>query len=116
VLLPPFLLLPLVENAIKYGSRTSPDVLHVRVHAQHVAGRVRIEVANTGRWLEPGPASADSTGIGLENLRQRLHRYYPGAHTFAIGTREGWVSAQVELPMTGPAAVAARSEGEIPAQ
>ncbi|MBA3849292.1 MAG: hypothetical protein C0502_04770 [Opitutus sp.] len=115
VRLPPFLLLPLVENAIKYGSRTSPGVLQLLVRAQADAGRVRIEVANTGRWVEPGQAQPDSTGIGLENLRQRLRRHYPDAHTFAIEVLEGWVAARVELPATGPTvAVAARSPAEAP--
>src|SRR5690606_22522465 len=32
--LPPFLLLPLVENAVKYGGHTSPDLLTIRLTAR----------------------------------------------------------------------------------
>jgi LytS/YehU family sensor histidine kinase len=95
--LPPFLLLPLVENAIKYGSRTSPGVLRVRIGAERRDTALVIEVANTGEWLPPNPNRGDSTGIGLENLRQRLRRYYPDAHAFTTETPEGWVIAQVRL-------------------
>lgn len=102
VRLPPFLLLPLVENAIKYGGRTSPDVLHLRIAACRDAGGLHIEVANSGRWLPLDASRPDSTGIGLENLRQRLHRYYPGAHRFTTETAEGWVIARIEIAATAP--------------
>lgn len=97
VRLPPFLLLPLVENAIKYGSRTSPGVLRVAVRSRRDAGSLLIEIANTGEWLEPAATRPDSTHIGLENLRQRLQRYYPDAHTFTIDARDGWVTVTLRL-------------------
>ena len=102
--LPPFLLLPLVENAIKYGSRTTPGVLELRIRAFPAGpddgapnGAVVIEIANTGAWLPSNPARHDSTGIGLENLRQRLKRYYPGAHEFTTEARDGWVIVRLRL-------------------
>ena len=98
--LPPFLLLPLVENAVKYGGHTSPDLLRIRVTAQVDAGNfLFIEIANSGTWVEPGsvPAVA-STNIGLENLRQRLVRHFPAGHEFTIGTDNGWVVMRLRLP------------------
>jgi len=97
VRLPPFLLLPLVENAIKYGSRTSPGVLRVSLRAQRTYRGLLIEIANTGTWVPPEEGHRDSTGIGLENLRQRLRRYYPGAHFFTTEARDGWVVARLEI-------------------
>ncbi len=107
VRLPPFLLLPLVENAIKYGSRTSPDVLRLRIAAWRADGTLRIEIANTGRWLAPEVTRPESTGIGLENLRQRLRRYYPDAHAFTTEATEGWVTARLEIAGVVPAPVVA---------
>lgn len=95
--LPPFLLLPLVENAIKYGSRTSPDVLRLRIAACRAGEVLHIEIANTGRWLAPDPTRPESTGIGLENLRQRLRRYYPDAHAFTTEAADGWVTARLAI-------------------
>lgn len=95
--LPPFLLLPLVENAIKYGSRTSPGVLRLAIRARRDEGALLIEIANTGTWVAPGPVRPDSTGIGLENLRQRLRRYYPDAHTFTTHVQGGWVIARLSM-------------------
>lgn len=100
--IPPFLLLPLVENAIKYGSRTSPGVLKLVVRAHREADDVRIAIANTGTWLRPGMQLTPSTGIGLENLRQRLQRYYPEVHRFSTKSADGWVVAEVRIPLAGP--------------
>ncbi len=103
--IPPFLLLPLVENAIKYGGATSPAELTVRLSARCERGALIIEVANTGTWMAPAsgpaagvrPAGLASTGIGLANLRQRLARYYPGAHEFTTEAKGGWVVARLFL-------------------
>ncbi|MCW5549355.1 MAG: histidine kinase, partial [Opitutaceae bacterium] len=53
-LVPPLLLQPLVENALKYGGETSADHLEVTVTARRSAdgATLEIEVANTGRWIE----------------------------------------------------------------
>ena len=96
--LPSFLLQPLVENAIKYGGRTSPGTLHVRVSIARTDDGLAIEVANTGEWVEGNsPHRQRSTGIGLENLHQRLRRLYRDAHEFATEAREGWVFARIRL-------------------
>ncbi len=98
--LPPFLLLPLVENAVKYGAATSRDRVRIRLAFRRGDdGRVLIEVANSGRWIAPGTAepSVPSLGIGLENLRQRLARYFPGRHEFTTEPTEGWVVVRVRL-------------------
>ena len=80
-LLPAFLVLPFVENAIKHGRRTSAMPLRVRVAGRVEAGALYIEVKNTGRWVTrrqrrssrpPGPAP------GCRNVRERLAAHYHG--------------------------------------
>lgn len=96
--LPPFLLLPLVENAVKYGAATSPERLSIKLTVRRDGARgIEITVANTGEWLEPGAHSAPSTGIGLENLRQRLARYFPSAHEFTTEIAGPWVVMRLRL-------------------
>ncbi|MDF3056250.1 MAG: ATP-binding protein [Rariglobus sp.] len=96
--LPPFLLLPLVENAVKHGGATSPDRLDLRLTARRETdGTVVLAVANTGRWLEAGePRSTPSTGIGLENFRARLRNAFP-LHTLDFASRDGWVTVTLRL-------------------
>lgn len=98
--LPPFLLLPLVENAVKYGSATSKDRVSIRLAFRRGAdGGVLIEVANSGAWIAPDTTerTVPSLGIGLENLRQRLARYFPGKHEFTTEPADGWVVVRLRL-------------------
>jgi hypothetical protein len=97
--IPPFLLLPLVENAIKYGGATSPEELRVRVTA-HIApnGDLLLSVANSGEWVDgETPTGMKSSGIGLANLRQRLERHHPGAHVLNIEPKDGWVVVRLRI-------------------
>lgn len=97
--IPPLLLLPLVENALKYGRATARGALTIRVRtSRDPAGALVIEVANTGEWVESANRGhVPSLGIGLENLRQRLQRYYPGAHEFTHTAADGWVTFTLRL-------------------
>jgi len=97
--LPQFLLLPLVENALKYGHATSPDRVEIRLAARRrTGGGLVLTVANTGSWINPTENShVSSLGIGLDNLRERLTRYYPGEHTFTFSHGGGWVTATLNL-------------------
>ena len=97
--IPPFLLLPLVENAIKYGGATSPDELHVRVTASLAPnGDLVLTVSNSGNWVEHDAGIAvKSSGIGLANLRQRLARHHPDAHVLTIEAENGWVVVRLRI-------------------
>ena len=106
VLLPPFLLLPLVENAVKYGSATSEDVVRISLSFSSTPdGSILIEITNSGRWIEPAhsPRDVPSLGIGLENVRQRLARTYPSRHQLFAGPTEDGDGVLVRLLLT-PAA------------
>jgi len=98
--IPPFLLLPLTENAVKHGGATSPNVLGIRITTRPgTPGTVVIEIANTGRWQPADePKSVSSTGIGLENLRARLQRSFPDSHRLDISEADGWVAVKLQLP------------------
>ncbi len=96
--LPQFLLLPLIENAIKYGSKTSPGVLEIRVGIHLDGDYLACEVANTGHWVVPATESSPtSTLIGLDNLRQRLARHYGPTCLLEIVRDQGWVRMRLRL-------------------
>ena len=97
--LPHFLLLPLVENALKYGRATSPERVGIRVGAHREAdGTLVLEVANTGDWIAPAARkTVSSLGIGLDNLRERLARYYPRSHRLDIAPAGGWVTVTLRI-------------------
>ncbi len=101
--LPGFLIHPLVENSVKYGLETSGRPLRVEVRARRDGKQLRVEVANTGRWLSdaPRPATGNGTGTGLRNLRERLRHIYPDRHSLSIGEDGGWVRAVMLLDLDG---------------
>lgn len=103
---PTALVQPLIENAIKYGLRTSPRPLRVRVTAQVVGGELVVVVENTGAWLDrvPGEKARDSTGIGLGNLRRRLELLCGPAAKLGTNSGGGLVRLEVRLPYTPPTA------------
>jgi two-component system LytT family sensor kinase len=97
---PGFLLHPLVENAITYGMETSPLPLRVRVFARCTDVALHLEVANTGRWRPPAETAYPSSrghGIGLHNVRERLHHAFPGRHRVEVAERDGWVRVTIEM-------------------
>jgi two-component system, LytTR family, sensor histidine kinase LytS len=81
VRLPPLLVQPLVENAIKHGKTDRPLNLIVRARVRR--GRLRVTVRDDGRGiardalervLEPGVG--EGTGLGLANVNLRLTAHY----------------------------------------
>ena len=85
---------------------TSRSGLAIRITVRREEAGLLIEIANTGRWVEAADrGSTPSLGIGLENLRQRLQRTYPGSHEFTTTAADGWVHARLRLalPQNSPA-------------
>lgn len=114
ILVPGVILQPLIENAVKYSRATSEPPYRINLDvATAPDGRVRLEVANTGTWVEPSTTPGPH-GTGLENLRRRLALLYPGRHRLDISATDGWVRVQLHLqPVAAsglaPAAIAART-------
>lgn len=73
---PPFILQPLIENAVKHAVATGHEPVTVTVRSAVQAGRLRLEVDNTRPRRAKSADSAAGTGVGLANLRQRLDLLY----------------------------------------
>jgi len=96
---PPLLLQPLVENAIRHGlePQVAGGCITVRArstgHGAHT--RVRLEVADTGVGLPP----EQHGGFGLTQVRERLATTYgPAAHLELHAQAEGGTLAVIEFP------------------
>jgi len=91
--LPPFLIQPLVENAIGHGMRTAAPPVHLSIAVARCEGGMQIEVVNDGTLS----ARAGAAPIGLANLRERLELLYPRRHELVLEERGGRVHARLRL-------------------
>lgn len=93
----PLLLMTLVENAVQHGVEPQPGVVMVTVLVEKTADGVRIDVNDDGAGI--GEAVLGS-GVGLRNLRERLHALYGDNARFLLSAREGGgVTATLVLPI-----------------
>jgi sensor histidine kinase YesM len=67
--MPPLLLQPLVENAVKYAVAPSRSPVRVEIAARERDGMLELEVRDSGSDSE---GVSSGTGVGLANVRERL--------------------------------------------
>jgi len=94
-----FLLHPLVENAVKYGMRTSRMPLRLILSARTENGSLCVEIRNTGKWVKPlgkGPAG-DALGSSLDCIRRRLESVYKDRYFLDTSEKDGEVRVRLEL-------------------
>jgi LytS/YehU family sensor histidine kinase len=92
---PPFILQPLVENAVRHGVANSPSGGDVAVRIARDDGVVTLSVTNT---IAVGAGSGGMGGTGLQRLRERLAlKYGPGRATVVVAAGTNFAVA-VTLP------------------
>ena len=110
-LMPSLLLQPLVENSIKYAVSPQESGAEIRVDVRLIGPTLRIMVSDTGPGLKDSATDkrmsgktfdggeAVSTGVGLDNIRNRLAQAYEGEHRFEIREpAEGGFGVIIEIP------------------
>jgi sensor histidine kinase YesM len=93
--LPSAILMTLVENAIKHGIEPLKEGGEIRIAVQRADGRLIAVVADTGAGLGPTLGS----GVGLDNIRERLRVRYGDAAALSLAANEprGFI-ARLEMP------------------
>ncbi|WP_167856067.1 sensor histidine kinase [Natronospirillum operosum] len=101
--LPPLLLQPLVENAIRHGIEPKREGGHIQVRAATLdaqAGWWQLEVIDTGLGLD-ALAQTQGEGVGLSNLKQRLQSLYGDSAELTMRPGEqGGLHLTLVLPQT----------------
>jgi sensor histidine kinase YesM len=99
-LIPSFLIHLLIENAVKYGTKTMKQKLIICLSVILVNKMLLIRVSNTGKLLSETPndeKNINGTSNGIENLKYRLALYYNDNYSFSLKEDDGWVVAAIEI-------------------
>jgi two-component system, LytTR family, sensor kinase len=96
---PRLLLHPLVDNAVRYGMQTSSMPLCLGIRASASNGTLRLEVANTGHWLNQDREMClrEGNGLGLRLLREQLEQNYGDRCRSTRSSENGWVTQRIEI-------------------
>jgi hypothetical protein len=96
ILVPPLLLQPLVENAVKHGISPSPEGGVLRIDAVRTGSGLLLRVSNSGCQLEKG----GQEGTGLSNLRERLALLPEPRPAFDLRQEGSWTVAELRFEGT----------------
>lgn len=95
---PPLLLQPLVENAIRHGLEPSVEGGRIEVRAERAAGGLILSVMDTGVGFDP--AAPPRGRFGLEQLRQRVATSSGGRGRVELHSAPGrGTTIRVHLPL-----------------
>ena len=99
IVVPSMLLQPLIENSIKHGLEPRIEGGTVTLRSRITSeGRLLVEVEDDGVGMAPGRAVAgditrtgpgSGTGIGMKNVRERMHVLYGSSAEVEIESRPG---------------------------
>jgi two-component system sensor histidine kinase AlgZ len=94
---PPLILQPLVENAVRHGVAHVLEGGTVSVHASRSPGRLTIVIENPA---DPDRPRSTGTGMGLANVRARLAASYGGDARVDASEQSGVWRVELSLPAT----------------
>ncbi len=94
LLIPPFLIIPLMENAFKHGELRNPD-RPIELTVQTGKADLIIQVCNATAEKQ----KADAGGVGLQNVEQRLALRYGNLHSFDLRKENGSFSVRLQIPL-----------------
>lgn len=98
--IPPFLIQPLVENALTHGIEPKAAGGQVNIRITQQAEQLKIEVSDSGAGLKT-PSANTGHGVGLSNIRQRIETLYGDKASLTITEQtEGGVVSTILLPLT----------------
>jgi sensor histidine kinase YesM len=97
--LPPFLLQPLVENAVHHGLEGKVGGGSVQVHASVEHGRLEVRIDDDGLGLDEARRSPRAgQGMALANIRARLQTRYGATASLLVTPLDQGTRATLTLP------------------
>jgi LytS/YehU family sensor histidine kinase len=96
-LVPPLVLQPLIENAVKHGIATMVEGGLIRVDGHVVDGAMEVKVTND---FDPDSPSPRRHGLGLRNVRSRLATRFGDAARLTARVENNQYCAEMVVPYT----------------
>lgn len=95
---PPMILLPLVENAVRYGVEKTMKPTTITIFSKLTADKLLLTITDDGPGITQ--SNETGTGVGLPNTTSRLLTLYPeGSTKVALAEdHNGHTVASIELP------------------
>jgi LytS/YehU family sensor histidine kinase len=100
-LVPAMILQPIVENAYSHGLSKLEHDGELLIEAHRQSGHVNFAITNSGLGLQASPnGSSNGHGVGLANVRSRLHLHYGENCSFDISQIDpSHVKVSIDLPL-----------------
>ena len=113
IMIPPLVVQPLIENALKYAIAPRSKGGIVRISVRSSAEAIEIAVEDDGPGFGNSPVRG-GMGTTIENCRQRLRMYFGAKADLMIGPaeREGTITT-IRIPVPGEAALRKRSNDDL---
>jgi two-component system, LytTR family, sensor kinase len=98
VLIPVLSIQPIVENAVKHGISSKQGKGIVRLAVESTPEGICVRVEDTGMGFRKDANAGFGTGVGLENVRQRLNLCYGKAAELIIHSSDKGSSVSFRVP------------------
>ncbi len=113
--MPSMILQPIIENAVNHGIREMEGMGEIHLSVYSEEDKICIKAEDNGKGIDPDTAAKiirgesahsnsqrDSAGIGMDNVINRLRRYYNTEHVISIRRREsGGTEVILYIPKEG---------------
>jgi two-component system, LytTR family, sensor histidine kinase AlgZ len=94
-MVPPLLIQPLVENAVRHGIAKLVDGGTLRIGVQRQNNEVEILLENP---IDEGYSTEDGAGVGLQNVRGRLANMFSNEARVDVSRQNGQFSVRLRFP------------------
>jgi two-component system LytT family sensor kinase len=99
---PPLIMQPLVENAIRYAVAPFDKIGTIAVTVEHTRDQLVMQVSDDGPGITKSPngsSPSGGSGIGLANIKARLQEMYQDACDLVVETGpDGGAVARITIP------------------
>jgi len=96
---PHLILQPVVENAIQHAIAPRAARGHINIEAKCLNNLLRLEVRDNGPGIASNGDFLGAEGVGLNNVRARLHQIYGSdSHFELMNAKDGGLTVVMEIP------------------